>query len=32
VYQRAFADFSSRDIELLNGLLVRVMRNLSLAP
>ena len=32
VYQRAFADFSPRDIESLNGLLVRVMRNLSLAP
>ena len=32
VYTRAFADFSERDIELLNGLLVRVMRNLSLSP
>jgi DNA-binding MarR family transcriptional regulator len=32
VYARAFADFSARDIGLLNGLLVRVMSNLSLAP
>ncbi len=32
VYHRAFADFSERDIEALNGLLVRVMRNLSLSP
>jgi DNA-binding MarR family transcriptional regulator len=32
VYARAFADFAPRDIEALNGLLVRVMRNLSLPP
>jgi DNA-binding MarR family transcriptional regulator len=32
VYARAFADFRPGDIELLNGLLVRVMRNLSLSP
>jgi len=31
VYARAFADFSPREIELLNGLLVRVMSNLSLS-
>ena len=31
VYARAFADFSPQDIELLNGLLVRVMSNLSLS-
>jgi DNA-binding MarR family transcriptional regulator len=32
VYQRAFADFWPGDIDLLNGLLVRVMHNLSLSP
>jgi DNA-binding MarR family transcriptional regulator len=31
VYARAFADFPPREIELLNGLLVRVMSNLSLS-
>jgi DNA-binding MarR family transcriptional regulator len=31
VYQRAFADFSPREIEALNGLLNRVMGNLSLS-
>jgi MarR family transcriptional regulator, organic hydroperoxide resistance regulator len=32
VYARAFAAFAPRDIEVLNGLLIRVMRNLSLSP
>jgi len=32
MFQRAFGDFSTSEIETLNELLVRVFRNLSLAP
>ena len=32
MFQRAFGDFSASEIETLNELLVRVFRNLSLAP